>query len=173
MKDSLKYFFFVAFLLIAGNVFSQNIVKLNQDQKDEFVREHNKWRADVGTSDLIWSEELASYSAKWAEELGKKCKMKHRPNSGKWEQLYGENIYWTSAPTATPKQSTDAWGEEIEFYPKSVPFDYPNKYGHYTQMVWRNTKRVGCAIVECGDDKGVIIVCNYDPSGNWMEQKAY
>jgi len=32
--------------------------------------------------------------------------------------------------------------------------------GHYTQMVWRQTKQIGCAVVND------VIFCNYNPAGN-------
>jgi hypothetical protein len=43
--------------------------------------------------------------------------------------------------------------------------------GHYTQIVWRNTKSVGCAVAR---GKGVEVwVCNYDPPGNYAGQRPY
>ncbi|MQL74780.1 hypothetical protein Taro_007146 [Colocasia esculenta] len=43
---------------------------------------------------------------------------------------------------------------------------------HYTQVVWADTKRVGCGHAKC--DNGVdIVVCNYDPSGNVGIQWPY
>jgi hypothetical protein len=58
---------------------------------------HNRVRSDVGSPPLEWSAKLSEYAQAWADELASSgCKMKHRPHSGKWEQIYGENIYWCS-----------------------------------------------------------------------------
>jgi pathogenesis-related protein 1 len=43
---------------------------------------------------------------------------------------------------------------------------------HYTQVVWRNTLRIGAAKVRCNNG-GTIIVMNYDPPGNYVGQKPY
>ncbi len=45
---------------------------------------------------------------------------------------------------------------------------YSDKTGHFTQIVWKSTKKVGCA--RCGG-KGskwyeTYVVCDYSPSGN-------
>ena len=45
--------------------------------------------------------------------------------------------------------------------------------GHYTQMVWRDTKRLGCASLVCDNGAGVFITCNYDPPGNYVGEKPY
>jgi hypothetical protein len=34
----------------------------------------------------------------------------------------------------------------------------------FTQLVWKSTKRAGCAIVDCAE--GYSVVCRYDPPGN-------
>ncbi len=36
--------------------------------------------------------------------------------------------------------------------------------GHFTQMIWRNTTKVGCAIASSHSDD--ILVCRYSPPGN-------
>ncbi|KAJ8769081.1 hypothetical protein K2173_024077 [Erythroxylum novogranatense] len=43
---------------------------------------------------------------------------------------------------------------------------------HYTQVVWRNSVRLGCAKVRCNNG-GTIISCNYDPRGNYVNQRPY
>ncbi|KAJ6759314.1 hypothetical protein OIU74_025899 [Salix koriyanagi] len=45
--------------------------------------------------------------------------------------------------------------------------------GHYTQIVWRETKRIGCARVDCFGGRGVFMTCNYDPPGNYIGEKPY
>ena len=40
--------------------------------------------------------------------------------------------------------------------------------GHYSQMIWRNTTRIGCAMAGGG-----FLVCRYAPPGNFTGQKAF
>jgi hypothetical protein len=43
--------------------------------------------------------------------------------------------------------------------------------GHYTQMIWRNTKTVGCGkAVAFGR---TCVVCRYSPPGNYIDQMVY
>ena len=44
--------------------------------------------------------------------------------------------------------------------------------GHYTQVVWRDTKAIGCARVKC-DNGGVFINCYYTPAGNVLNQRPF
>ncbi|PKI53176.1 hypothetical protein CRG98_026437 [Punica granatum] len=44
--------------------------------------------------------------------------------------------------------------------------------GHYTQVVWRNSVRLGCAKIRCITG-GTFIGCNYDPPGNFIGQQPY
>ena len=168
MKKSLT----IVLLFFALGSYSQKAIKLSNQQRQEFLEVHNQWRAEVGTNPLKWSDELTKYAEEWAMQLTKKCQMEHRPTDGKWKRIYGENIYWISTDSASPKHAVDSWGSEIQYYKKPVPIKSPNKYGHYTQMVWKNTTEVGCAFAICKSG-GTIVVCNYDPPGNWLGETAY
>nr|CAD1834629.1 unnamed protein product [Ananas comosus var. bracteatus] len=65
------------------------------------------------------------------------------------------------------------WAEEHAFYNPANNSCLPGQVcGHFTQIVWNNTERVGCARVECAGG-GVIITCNYDPPGNWVGERPY
>ncbi len=59
--------------------------------KEELLERHNYYRDKVNVPHLKWSEELAIYSQKWADNLAKKCNLIHSKSS------YGENIYWTNS----------------------------------------------------------------------------
>jgi hypothetical protein len=59
------------------------------------------------------------------------------------------------------------WYDEIKIY-KFPNGGFSMRTGHFTQLVWRSTKQVGCGHVQCkGND---IYVCEYDPPGNWEGQ---
>ena len=93
--------------------------------------------------------------------------MKHRrPND------YGENLYWSYNKSPDSKMVVDAWGSEIKDYDYATNTCNPNKVcGHYTQVVWRDTKEVGCGVAYCGKEQ--VWVCNYSPPGNFVGQKPY
>ncbi|KAJ3281950.1 hypothetical protein HK104_011175 [Borealophlyctis nickersoniae] len=92
----------------------------------------------------------------------------------------GENLWKTSDQSISDyeavKQTLFSWvQEEIGYYhPKSaISGSDPNfhKYGHYTQVVWDDTRRVGCCVRS--GKFGSVVTCHYDPDGNFNHQSAY
>jgi uncharacterized protein YkwD len=166
-------------ILIASNAVAQKVPdfigsKVSKLQAQEALDFHNKVRADVKVKPVEWSADLAKYAQEWADHLASEgCDMQHRPNSGKWAQKYGENIFWGMGKDYSAKDASESWYSEIKDYVHGV-LNNSNWYntGHYTQMVWYNTTYVGIAIARCADG-GIIIVANYNPPGNYMGEKAY
>ena len=83
----------------------------------------------------------------------------------------GENIYGTSG-NATPAAAMALWMSEAASY------DYDSSdfgaAGHYTQIVWRASVRIGCAIVDCPAlTYHNTVICDYAPGGNITGQKPY
>ncbi|HEY5995157.1 MAG TPA: CAP domain-containing protein [Gallionellaceae bacterium] len=143
---------------------------------------HNKWRAGVGVAKLSYSTELEASAQAWANYLKKNnhCQMRHSKPDGK----YGENLYWASAimwsdgrrevQSVAPETPVDSWGMEKSDFDYAVNNCIPGKVcGHYTQMVWRDTQKVGCAFAVCTDSKDQIWVCQYQPAGNWVGERPY
>lgn len=143
------------------------------------VRAHNHYRDQVGVAGLSWSSRLADYAQEWADTLAADgCQMRHRTN-----HLYGENLYWQSAimwsdgrrelAVVTPEEVVDSWASEMKDYDAiSNQCMAGAVCGHYTQVVWRATREVGCAMSPC-PDHGQIWVCNYHPHGNIVGQRPH
>ena len=126
---------------------------------------HNAVRTRVGVDPLVWSARLAARSRDWAETLLASKQFVHRPNSN-----YGENLFEITGATASAAQVVNAWAAESRHY------DYKSNRcrgvcGHYTQIVWSDTKEVGCAVARVAGRE--VWVCNYDPPGNWVGQRPY
>jgi pathogenesis-related protein 1 len=146
---------------------------LTRQEVQKLIELHNKVRADVGVGPLNWSKKLAAYAQEWANHLAVTgCKMEHRPNSGKWKQGYGENLFMGTSGYYGVADAVKSWESEKKYY-HGQTIDTSNVYklGHYTQIVWENTKQIGCAKIECNGN--IIVVCNYDPPGNFLGQKPY
>ena len=131
----------------------------------ESINAHRAVRARVGLAPLDWSTRLAALSQDWANTLLARSHIGHRPDSP-----YGENVFAGSGTTMSPAAVVNAWATEARNY------DYRTNRcrgvcGHYTQIVWRGTKEVGCAVARGGGRE--IWVCNYSPAGNWMGERPY
>lgn len=148
-----------------------------QDPRQDMLDAHNRLRAEVGAQPLVWSSILTESAQRWADHLANEndCSMRH---SGP-----GENLYWASAvryssgrrgvQSVTADQVAKAWGDERHDYDHSSNTCARGKVcGHYTQMVWRATKRLGCAYRICSD-KGQLWVCHYRPAGNVIGRRPY
>lgn len=146
---------------------------------------HNHVRAKHGLQPLKWSDKLAAYSQEWADHLGrgKSCKMYHRSGS----PPYGENLYisspiiWTENNKEVARERNQvniksvvkAWTDEEQWYNYKTNSCQPGRQcGHYTQVVWRETTEVGCAVKFCGD-QSQNWVCSYNPPGNYTGKRPY
>ncbi|RWS04098.1 pathogenesis-related protein 1-like protein [Dinothrombium tinctorium] len=109
---------------------------------------------------LVTDLDLVTFAQKRANELSEKCGFDHEGNKGSG---YGENL---AAGYRTCEKVVDAWYNEKKDYtePKFTP-----KVGHYTQLIWKSTKKIGCATApHC--KFGSVTVCNYYPPGNMYGQ---
>lgn len=136
---------------------------------------HNNARKEVGVAPLVWSAELASYAQEWANYLASKenSELEHRPSSGQWKQLYGENIYQGYEGYHSVIDGVKMWYNEINGF-QNVVLTNSNFYGvgHYTQMVWRKTTQVGIGVAISKNGQ-LFVVANYNTPGNYLGEKAY
>lgn len=124
-----------------------------------FVDAHNKARAQHCAAPLTWSTKLAAAAQKWADALRDQgCTFGHSGGP------YGENLAAGTIGALDPESTVAFWYDEIKQY-KFPDGGFSMKTGHFTQLVWRGTKQLGCGHSQCkGND---IWVCEYDPPGNW------
>ncbi|XP_057536825.1 pathogenesis-related protein PR-1-like [Amaranthus tricolor] len=133
-----------------------------------YLNGQNAARAAVRVPPLSWDNRLAAYAQWWANQRRYDCALRH--SSGP----YGENIFWGSGDNWSPAFAVQYWVAEGKYYNYySNSCSYGQDCGHYTQIVWRNSRRVGCAKVVCYNGRGVFITCNYDPPGNYIGSRPY
>lgn len=129
---------------------------------------HNAVRADVGVAPLRWDEGLAAQAQQWADHLAVSgCLMRHRqPNR------YGENLFQGTARHYRAIDAAQGWESEKALYRGGVITETNyRQIGHYTQMVWRGTTRLGCGEAICNATR--LVTCNYDPPGNKLGRTPY
>ncbi|PWA58058.1 pathogenesis-related protein [Artemisia annua] len=128
----------------------------------------NQARAARRVPPLVWDPKLARYAAMYAKQRQQDCLLRHSNGP------YGENIFWGSGNGWRPAQAAAAWVGERRWYAYgSNSCNGGQECGHYTQIVWKTTCRVGCAKVTCAKGRGVFMICNYDPPGNYIGEKPY
>ena len=131
----------------------------------EILAAHNTLRARFKVPPLVWSNELAQYAQEWANRLVATERLAHRPNP-----VYGENIFLVHGADVTPSAVVAAWASEARNY-NYQSNSCQGRCGHYTQLIWRDTKKVGCGAAVKDDTQ--VWVCNYDPPGNIAGERPY
>ncbi|PRP84777.1 hypothetical protein PROFUN_07431 [Planoprotostelium fungivorum] len=135
---------------------------------DQWVSDHNNFRAKYGVGPVSWDPQAANLAQAWAD----RCQFQHGGADG-----YGQNIWMSSGGGGCNlddvRGSSSSWASEEKDWDctRDMWGDGCNggwsNCGHVTQMVWEHTTRIGCA---CGRNCK-LIVCNYNPPGNFMGQQ--
>jgi uncharacterized protein YkwD len=134
------------------------------DRSRPIVTAHNEIRAEVGIPPLSWSAPLAKVAQRWANKLARGgCRLDHSTSR------YGENLFAASS-AVSPEHVVQKWASERKDY-NHARNTCRGVCGHYTQIVWANSRSLGCASASCGST--VVWVCNYDPPGNFVGEKPY
>ncbi|KAF6161759.1 hypothetical protein GIB67_013836, partial [Kingdonia uniflora] len=85
---------------------------------------------------------------------------------------FGENLFWGQGHRWSAKDAIDAWVTEKELYVYENNTCLGKQCGHYTQVVWRMTMRVGCAQIICNSGD-TFITCEHHPPGNYIGARPY
>jgi uncharacterized protein YkwD len=135
---------FMAILACHPGAFAQN-------DAQSLLDAHNAYRARHCVPPLTWSPEIAATAQVWAN----RCVFDHDYDSG-----LGENLAWGTQ--LSPREAVQLWYEEIGEYNYASPGFGPA--GHFTQVIWRESRQLGCGKAICRGD--VFWVCRYSPPGN-------
>ena len=138
----------------------------HDDYKQQMLDRHNLYRKIHAVGDLVWDANLASTAKQWAMEMCRTHSFEHSTFD------YGENIGQNKYAAA----QVDQWYNEVRGYNFDIDNPDIHGFGHFTQLVWKGTKRLGCAVIttncQLANSIGSQIhetaahVCEYDPPGN-------
>jgi len=142
------------------------------------IKKHNELRKKHHVDDIILNKELMKIAQKHADKMAKTNNFSHsnkkdrelKNHKGEW---VGENIYyfWSSGQLCyTSGDSTQSWYDEIKDYNfEKGESSNGGVVGHFTQVVWKNTKEAGFGLAfgknEC------YVVGNYYPGGNFNNEE--
>ncbi|XP_012579533.1 PREDICTED: peptidase inhibitor 16 isoform X2 [Condylura cristata] len=150
---------------------------LTDDEKHVMVELHNRYRAQASPSaanmlQMRWDESLAAFAKAYAEQ----CVWGHNKERGR----RGENLFAITDKGVDVPLAVEEWHQERQHYNLSAATCEPGQMcGHYTQVVWAKTERIGCGSHFCETLQGVeetnihLLVCNYEPPGNVKGQRPY
>lgn len=145
----------------------------SQAHAGELLARHNADRRQAGVPALTWDPALAQGAQGYANELARLNLLRHSPKLSR--RGLGENLWMGTRDHFRPASMVGAWASERSMF---SPGRFPAvsrtgnwaDVGHYTQMIWPGTQRVGCAIAKSANAD--VLVCRYWPSGNVDGQRV-
>lgn len=157
----------------------------------DLIKMHNSYRNSIASgqvagfpsaanmNELAWDSELETLAQNWANTgpLGHNPSRSIPSHPTDW---IGENIFWAMGTGVSSMNLTvgvQNWYNEINGYTESISNftagQQPNGavVGHFTQVIWATTKRVGCGVLRCSSN--VTLVCDYWVGGNFLYNPVY
>ena len=144
------------------------------DIETAFLLAHNAFRSKHFAPELTWDATIA----KSAQAFADTCPCDHSNPSSRANK--GENIAWGQG---TADEAVMKWYAELASYDFDAdgPMDADHVVGHFTQVVWKGTSKIGCGYkttcstprdAKTGGSKygGLVWVCQYSPHGNTAGQ---
>jgi hypothetical protein len=128
---------------------------------------HNAERVRMGMPPLVWDAQLGNGAALYAQQMAFTGLFKHSNRQAR--RGIGENLWMGTRGAFSVEAMVGGWSAEKRYFMRGV---FPNNsrsgnwadVGHYTQMIWPSTQRVGCALAST--PRTEYLVCRYFPAGN-------
>jgi hypothetical protein len=140
----------------------------------ELLSLHNAERAEVGVAPMAWDDGLAAEAHAYARRLAARNRGLAHSNA-KDRPGQGENLWYGTAGYFPIAAMFGSWADERRLFRRGVFPDVARRgnwqgVGHYTQIVWADTDRVGCGVARGGGWD--YLVCRYSPAGNIIGQRV-
>jgi len=128
---------------------------------------HNAERARAGMPVLVWDNALGTAAAAYASQMAMTGRFAHSDRAAR--PGTGENLWMGTHGAFSVEAMVGGWASEKRFF---TPGIFPNvsrtgdweDVGHYTQMIWPQTTKVGCALASTA--RVDYLVCRYAYKGN-------
>lgn len=142
--------------------------------EERLLARHNIERATRALPPLRWEPALALAARDWAQDLAARGAFHHAPERARDPQ--GENLWAGTRGHYSPEAMVDAWAREKRWFKPGI---FPDNsmtgrvadVGHYTQLMWRATRQVGCAVARGARED--VLVCRYAEAGNYRGEIAF
>eukprot|EP00121_Abeoforma_whisleri_P011648 Awhi_evm1s10750 len=153
--------FTVAFSFVAV------VQSMTQEEATTIINKHNQIRSQYCADTIEWDNDLALEAQQWANH----CPSIHSPQASddkicgavRCNQVTsGENVAWGYS---TWDQVVDAWYSQVQSYDFNNP-GFSDTTGHFTQLVWAASAKIGCAATVGCPGINIAYVCKYSPAGN-------
>ncbi len=139
----------------------------------QLLAAHNRERVSLNIPPLRWDPALAASAASYGPALSSLGTLRHSPRGHRPGQ--SENLWMGTRGAYAPEQMVGSWIEERQHFRSGV---FPGvsttgnwlDVGHYTQLIWRGTTAVGCAVHR--DARWDYLICRYSPKGNVDGQRV-
>lgn len=166
----------------------------SQSEKNEIVNKHNDLRQYVASGKekrgnpgpqpaatnmqtMSWDDELATVAQRWANQ----CNFGHDSCRSVERFVVGQNVavtMTTGQQNSKPSDLIMMWYNEVEKMNNRLVDNFSGNIqnvGHYTQLVWANSNKIGCGkiIYQDGRWNKYYMVCNYGPAGNYINSPIY
>jgi hypothetical protein len=127
----------------------------------------NVERRAAGLTEFRWDPQLAANAARYAASLAATNRWQHSEAHERIGQ--GENLWMGTRSAYQPEEMVNDWLVEKRVF-RAGRFPNVSKtgkmadVGHYTQLIWPATHRVGCAVDS--STNWDYLVCRYAEPGN-------
>ena len=110
----------------------------------------NAARAAAGVAPLEWNDALAADALSYAQQMARTGRFAHADQpQGLGRE--GENLWTGTREAYRYREMVDDWIAEKRYFRNGVTPDFSTTgdyedVAHYTQIIWRKTRAVGCAL---------------------------
>jgi len=133
--------------------------------RNQVLEQSNYYRQKHNLPIFTIDDDLTNLAQNWADNIGSRNVMQHRPNN-----KYGENIYSRLDSTNLGVKAVDGWYNEMKYFQLGDNEDdigKKNEMFHMTQLLWRPSSKIGVGVSKSANDMYYVVV-NYNPPGNVM-----